>query len=160
MAGEQLEPITRKEMFLAKAAGMDIKTPEPITREEMFISMISGGGTGGSGGGEKADICTLTIVSGELIISDTATALLIVPIDTDEGYYKSSKTATEPFATLHNVENVKRRTVAFLRLTNSMRINADGCTVIAQFTAGAVKYAAVFIDPSDGRSALISVSEQ
>ena len=43
MAGEQLEPITRKEMFLAKAAGMDIKTPEPITREEMFISMISGG---------------------------------------------------------------------------------------------------------------------
>ena len=49
MVGEQLEPITRKEMFLAKAAGMDIKTPEPITREEMFISMISGGGTGGSG---------------------------------------------------------------------------------------------------------------
>ena len=51
MVGEQLEPITRKEMFLAKAAGMDIKTPEPITREKMFISMISGGGTGGSGGG-------------------------------------------------------------------------------------------------------------
>lgn len=51
MVGEQLEPITRKEMFLAKAAGMDIETPEPITREEMFISMISGGGTGGSGGG-------------------------------------------------------------------------------------------------------------
>lgn len=49
MVGEQLEPITRKEMFLAKAAGMDIKTPEPITREEMFISMISSGG----GAGEK-----------------------------------------------------------------------------------------------------------
>ena len=51
MAGEQLEPITRKEYFLAKAAGMDVETPEPITREEMFLSMISGGGTGGSGGG-------------------------------------------------------------------------------------------------------------
>lgn len=49
MAGEQLEPITRKEYFLAKAAGMDVETPEPITREEMFLSMISGGGTGGSG---------------------------------------------------------------------------------------------------------------
>lgn len=48
MAGEQLEPITRKEYFLAKAAGMDVETPEPITREEMFLSMISGGGTGGS----------------------------------------------------------------------------------------------------------------
>ena len=51
MTGEQLEPITRKEYFLAKAAGMDVETPEPITREEMFLSMISGGGTGGSGGG-------------------------------------------------------------------------------------------------------------
>ena len=49
MAGEQLEPITRKEYFLAKAAGMDVETPEPITREEMFLSMISGGG----GAGEK-----------------------------------------------------------------------------------------------------------
>lgn len=52
MAGEQLEPITRKEYFLAKAAGMDVETPEPITREEMFLSMISGGGTGGSGGAD------------------------------------------------------------------------------------------------------------
>ena len=46
MSGENLTPITRKEMFLAKAAGMDIETPEPITREEMFLSKI-----GGSGGG-------------------------------------------------------------------------------------------------------------
>lgn len=52
MAGEQLEPITRKEYFLAKAAGMDVEAPEPITREEMFLSMISGGGTGGSGGAD------------------------------------------------------------------------------------------------------------
>lgn len=46
ISGENLTPITRKEMFLAKAAGMDIETPEPITREEMFLSKI-----GGSGGG-------------------------------------------------------------------------------------------------------------
>lgn len=46
MSGEILEPITREEMFLAKAAGMDVTTPEPITRREMFLSQISGGGGG------------------------------------------------------------------------------------------------------------------
>ena len=44
LSGQQLEPITRKELFLAKAAGMDVQTPEPITREETFLSKISGGG--------------------------------------------------------------------------------------------------------------------
>lgn len=44
MSGENLTPITRKEMFLAKAAGQDVETPTPITREEMFLSNISGGG--------------------------------------------------------------------------------------------------------------------
>ena len=44
LSGQQLEPITRKELFLAKAAGMDVQTPEPITREEIFLSQISGGG--------------------------------------------------------------------------------------------------------------------
>jgi hypothetical protein len=58
MAGQQLEPITRKEFFLAKAAGMDVKTPEPITREEMFLNMITGGGgtPGGGGGGSTASV--------------------------------------------------------------------------------------------------------
>lgn len=37
LAGQKFQPITRKEMFLAKLAGMDVKTPEPITREEMFL---------------------------------------------------------------------------------------------------------------------------
>ena len=53
MSGENLTPITRKEMFLAKAAGQNIETPEPITREEMFLSKISGGGSGGGSGGEE-----------------------------------------------------------------------------------------------------------
>lgn len=56
MSGENLTPITRKEMFLAKAAGQDVETPEPITREEMFLSKINGSGGGGSGGGEEGDI--------------------------------------------------------------------------------------------------------
>lgn len=48
MSGEGLTPITREELFLAKAAGMDVDTPEPITRREMFLSQISGGSGGGS----------------------------------------------------------------------------------------------------------------
>lgn len=48
MSGESLEPITREEMFLAKAAGMDVDTPEPITRREMFLSMIQPGDGSGA----------------------------------------------------------------------------------------------------------------
>lgn len=39
-----MEPITRKEKFMAKAGGQNVKTPEPITREEYFLSKIQGGG--------------------------------------------------------------------------------------------------------------------
>ena len=42
-------PITRKEHFLAKAAGENVNTPDPITREEMYLDAIaSGSGGGGS----------------------------------------------------------------------------------------------------------------
>lgn len=52
MSGDtSLTPITREEMFLAKAAGMDVNTPEPITRREKFLSMITGYGQGGGGQG-------------------------------------------------------------------------------------------------------------
>jgi hypothetical protein len=47
LSGVPLEPITRKELFLAKAAGMDVQTPEPITRMEMFLSNIQPGGGSG-----------------------------------------------------------------------------------------------------------------
>lgn len=39
------EPITRKEHFLAKAAGEDVTTPTPITREEKFLDKIASGGS-------------------------------------------------------------------------------------------------------------------
>lgn len=48
MSGENLTPITRKELFLAKAAGQDVKVPTPITREEWFLSRIGQGGGGGT----------------------------------------------------------------------------------------------------------------
>ena len=48
-----MNPITRKETFLAAAGGQDVNTPTPITREEVFLDAIakSGGGGGSSGGG-------------------------------------------------------------------------------------------------------------
>ena len=54
-----MEPITRKEKFLAKAGGQDVGDLEPVTREEYFISKIKGGGGGGGAlpdGGAKGDI--------------------------------------------------------------------------------------------------------
>lgn len=43
---ENLNPITREELFLAKAAGMNVQTPTPITRVEKFLDRI--GKTGGN----------------------------------------------------------------------------------------------------------------
>lgn len=48
-----IEPITRKEKFLAKAGGQSVEELKPITREEMFLSKIVGGG---SGGGVQPDL--------------------------------------------------------------------------------------------------------
>lgn len=43
----ELKPITRKEQFLAKAAGdPDAQDLEPITRTEHFLAKITGGGGG------------------------------------------------------------------------------------------------------------------
>lgn len=51
MANEQNlpEPITRKEKYLAKAAGMEVKDlpEEPLTREEKYLAVIAEGGGGG-----------------------------------------------------------------------------------------------------------------
>lgn len=47
-----IKPITREEMFLAKAGGQDVETPEPITRREKLLQSIIDNGGGGSSGGE------------------------------------------------------------------------------------------------------------
>ena len=41
------EPNTRKETFLASAAGMAVETPTPITREEIYLDAIANGGGSG-----------------------------------------------------------------------------------------------------------------
>lgn len=41
-----MNPITRKEMFLAAAGGQDVETPTPVTREEAFLdAIVKGGGS-------------------------------------------------------------------------------------------------------------------
>ena len=45
-----IEPVTRKEMFMAAAAGENVTAPTPVTREEYFLSKIAGSGGGGGGG--------------------------------------------------------------------------------------------------------------
>ena len=51
-----LEPITREEKYLAKAAGQSVEVPEPITRKEMFLDAVAKSGGGSSGGGGTADL--------------------------------------------------------------------------------------------------------
>lgn len=50
-------PITRKEQYLAKAAGESVSIPEePHTREEMYLKQIAEGGDPGGGGKYKRDL--------------------------------------------------------------------------------------------------------
>lgn len=51
---EELTPITRREVFLAKASGQEVETPTPVTREEVFLDKIA------KGGGSNKFIVTLT----------------------------------------------------------------------------------------------------
>lgn len=51
----ELVPITRKENFLARAAGNDGLVLEPITREEHFLQKIIDSGGGGGGGSITVD---------------------------------------------------------------------------------------------------------
>lgn len=60
----ELNPVTRKETFLAAAGGQDVTTPTPVTREEMFLDAIAKGG-GSSGGG----VLYVTVSQGEMALT-------------------------------------------------------------------------------------------
>lgn len=71
-------PETRREMFLAAAAGESVEKPEPITREEMFLNAI-GGGT--SGAYTKAETDALLdgkadLVDGKVPLSELPPAVI------------------------------------------------------------------------------------
>lgn len=54
MADNLPEPMSRKESYLAKAAGMDTAIPEPESREELYLKAIADNGGGGGGGSYTA----------------------------------------------------------------------------------------------------------
>ena len=75
-------PATRKEMYLAKAAGKSIEIPEPMTREEMYLAAIAeNGGGGGTGGVENLselhDVNISNLQDGDFIVYDEATGKYI-----------------------------------------------------------------------------------
>lgn len=59
-----IEPITRKEMFMASAAGESVSTLTPVTREEYFLSKIGGGG---GGGGTQSDLSQTDITQPDYV---------------------------------------------------------------------------------------------
>lgn len=66
MAENLPEPESRKETFLAKAAGENVELPTPASREELFLKAIADNGGGGGGGttytaGDGIDITDDTI---------------------------------------------------------------------------------------------------
>lgn len=56
---DDLNPITREEMYLSAAAGESVELPTPITREEMYLYAIAQKG-GGGGGGNPNSVQTIT----------------------------------------------------------------------------------------------------
>lgn len=66
------KPITRKELFLAKAGGQDVKTPEPITREERFLAAIAEGGGSGGGSGLPEITTEPVVIMPQATLSFTA----------------------------------------------------------------------------------------
>lgn len=64
MADELPKPASRKEDFLAKAAGMsEVELPDPASREEIYLNAIAEGGGGGGSytAGDGIDITDNTI---------------------------------------------------------------------------------------------------
>ena len=47
----EINPVTANQMFLARMAGMDVKTPTPVTADQMFMQKIIDNGSTGGGGG-------------------------------------------------------------------------------------------------------------
>lgn len=76
------EPITREEMFLAKAAGEDVNIPAPITRREKYLAKIAenGGGSGGLPAVTASDVGAVMRVQN----GTAATFSIIVPEQTVE----------------------------------------------------------------------------
>lgn len=103
-----IEPITREEMFLAKLAGQDVSTPEPHTRKEMLLKAAcdnagGGGGGGTGGGGAEIKTCNVTFNTGEWSFGDVEIVDIICTQLVDgkvKTTYMGELNGEEPLATL------------------------------------------------------------
>jgi hypothetical protein len=76
MADELPEPKSRKESYLAKAAGMDVTIPEkPESRLEQYLEAIADNGGGGGGGGPT--VVQTTGTSTTDVMSQNATTRMV-----------------------------------------------------------------------------------
>lgn len=105
------DPVTRKEMYLNKAAtGSGSVPPEPVTREEMYLAEIANGG-GGSGGASS-----LNDLSDVKITNPTVGQTLIYSGSPSPGFTNSKY----PFARLKGIShNVSVAGVTLLSTSGS-----------------------------------------
>lgn len=78
LSGESLTPITREEMFLAKAAGQAVSTPKPITRKEMFLSRIQGGSGGVQITDDNNGNVVITVANSDTSIIDDGVGNVVI----------------------------------------------------------------------------------
>lgn len=80
MADNLPDPKSRKESYLAKAAGMDVEIPEkPESREEQYLNAIA---EGGGGGGSDINVVQTTGTSTTDVMSQNATTGMVYHDDT------------------------------------------------------------------------------
>lgn len=102
------EPITRKEAYLAKAAGQDVEIPaKPITREEEYLDAIAKGSGGGGGTSDYSQLTNKPQINGNTLTGNktasqlglASTADLAAKADNETvGTVESSATASKAYA--------------------------------------------------------------
>lgn len=78
-----IEPITRKEFFMAKAAGQSVPDIEPKTREEHYLNEIAA--HGGGGGGVVVRTGVITSMDYDTMQATVAMEGETVPGDSNDG---------------------------------------------------------------------------
>lgn len=91
MANDLPEPASRKEQFLAKAAGENVELPTPASREELYLNAIAEGGGGGG--------TTYTAGDGITITDDTISVDLAQATGDSTKKVMSQNAVTEALAT-------------------------------------------------------------
>lgn len=120
-------PMTRKEIYLAKMAGEDVSVPEPMTREETYLKKIAENGGSGGGGDSGVLIVTATIDGNTITLGKTwneisASPMAIVYIKMPSGDNRFLITSAFSESGVYSVNIAGEEGVAIQATTDS----ADG----------------------------------